>query len=182
MKNQTDTDIMELYRSGEREKAFNVLVQSYKERLYWHIRRFVCSHEDADDILQNTFIKIWNSLENFREEARLFTWVYRIATNESLNFLRRMKIRGLFTFEPIENILYKQIDEDVHFNGNELQRELHKAIGKLPPKQRMVFNMRYFDELSYNDISEILNTSVGSLKSSYHHAYKKIREELEKRF
>lgn len=182
MNNQTDTEIMAMYRSGEREKAFNVLVQSYKERLYWHIRRFVCSHEDADDLLQDTFIKIWNSLESFREESRLFTWVYRIATNETLNFLRRKRIRGMLTMEPLENILWQKIDDDVFFNGNELQRELHKAVCKLPEKQRLVFNMRYFEDLGYNEISEILNTSVGSLKASYHHAYKKIRTELEKRF
>jgi len=180
--NLTDKEIMALYRSGEQDRAFNALVQSYKERLYWHIRRFVCSHEDADDLLQDTFIKIWGAMETFREESRLFTWVYRIATNEALNFLRRQKIRGMLKMEPLDNILCKKIDEDTYFNGNELQRELHKAIQKLPPKQKTVFNLRYFDELSYNEISEILDTSPGSLKASYHHAYMKIKAELEKRF
>lgn len=178
----TDNEIMALYRAGGQEEAFNALVQAYKERLYWHIRRFVCSHDDADDLLQDTFIKIWNGLENFREDSKLFTWVYRIATNEALNFIRRKKIRGMLSMEPLDNILHKKIDDDVWFNGNELQRELHKAIQKLPTKQRLVFNLRYFDELSYNEISEILNTSAGSLKASYHHAYIKIKAELEKRF
>ncbi|MCM1502242.1 MAG: sigma-70 family RNA polymerase sigma factor [Bacteroidales bacterium] len=173
---------MALYRAGRQEEAFSALVQSYKERLYWHIRRFVCSHEDTDDLLQDTFIKIWNALETFREDSRLFTWVYRIATNETLNFIRKKKIRGMLKMEPLDNILYRQIDDDTCFNGNELQRELHKAIQKLPQKQRLVFNMRYFDELSYNEISEILDTSPGSLKASYHHAYVKIKEELRKHF
>ncbi|MDE5890769.1 MAG: sigma-70 family RNA polymerase sigma factor [Bacteroidales bacterium] len=173
---------MALYRAGEQEKAFSALVQSYKERMYWHIRRFVCSHEDTDDLLQDTFIKIWNAMDGFREDSRLFTWIYRIATNEALNFIRKKKIRGLLTMEPLDNVLYRQIDEDVYFNGNELQRELHKAIQKLPQKQKLVFNLRYFDELSYNEISEILDTSPGSLKASYHHAYIKIKAELEKKF
>lgn len=182
LKNLTDSEVMALYRAGRQEEAFNALVQAYKERLYWHIRRFVCSHDDADDLLQDTFIKIWNGLENFREDSKLFTWVYRIATNEALNFIRRKKIRGMLSMEPLDSILHKKIDDDVWFNGNELQRELHKAIQKLPTKQRLVFNLRYFDELSYNEISEILNTSPGSLKASYHHAYIKIKAELEKRF
>lgn len=173
---------MALYRAGRQEKAFSALVQSYKERLYWHIRRLVCSHEDADDLLQDTFIKIWNSIGNFREDSSLFTWIYRIATNEALNFIRKKKIRGMLKMEPIENIMYRKIDDDVYFNGNELQRELHKAIQKLPQKQRLVFNMRYFDELSYNEISEISGTSPGALKASYHYAYTKIKEELEKKF
>ncbi len=178
----SDKEILELYRSGERDKAFGELVRSYQERLYWHVRRFTCSHEDTDDLLQEIFIKVWNSLPSFREDSSLFTWLYRIATNETLNFLRRQRVRGMLNFEPLDNVLYKKIDEDTHFNGNELQRELHKAIQKLPRKQRLVFNMRYFDELSYNEIADILNTSVGSLKASYHHAYKKIKEDLEKIF
>ncbi len=183
MKNTyNDDEIMAMYRSGEREDAFKALVQSYKERLYWHIRRFTCSHEDTDDLLQDTFVKIWTALPNFREDSKLFTWIYRIATNETLNFLRKQKVRGLLEMESLDNVLTKKIDEDTYFNGNEIQRELHKAIQKLPKKQKLVFNMRYFDDMSYNDMSEILNTSTGSLKASYHHAYKKIKAELEKFF
>ena len=178
----SDSEILSLFRSGDRDKAFSLLVDSYKERLYWHIRRFTCSHEDTDDLLQETFVKIWSALPGFREDSRLFTWIYRIATNEALNFLRKKKVRTMFSQVPIEDILYRKIDEDPYFNGNELQRELHKAIQKLPPRQKAVFNMRYFEEMSYVDISEILGTSAGSLKASYHHAYKKIREELEKIF
>ena len=178
----TDREILSLYRSGQQQKAFRELVDSYKERLYWHIRRFTCSHEDTDDLLQETFIKIWAALPSFREEARLYTWIYRIATNEALNFLRKNKIRALLSFEPIDANILKKIDEDTYFDGNELQRELMKAVQKLPEKQRLVFNMRYFDDMKYEDIAEILNTSSGSLKASYHHAYVKIKAELEKKF
>ncbi len=176
-----DTDILSLYRSGKREQAFRMLIQAYKERLYWHLRRFAQSHEDADDLLQETFIKIWTALPGFRGDSGLYTWVYRIATNEALNRMRRQRIRGFLNMEPLENVMRK-IDDDPYFNGDELQAELHKAIEKLPPKQKVVFNLRYFDEMSYNDMAEILDTSANSLKVSYHHAYTKIKEELEKRF
>lgn len=178
----SDKEILALYHAGEREKAFNALVQAYKERLYWHIRRFTCSHEDADDLLQETFVKIWGSLDSFRGASSLFTWVYRIATNETLNFLRKQKVKGFFAMEPVESILWKKIDDDPYFNGNELQRQLYKAIQKLPEKQRIVFSLRYFDELSYKEISEILGNSPGALKASYHHAYIKIKAELQKYF
>jgi RNA polymerase sigma factor, sigma-70 family len=178
----TDREILVLYRTGQHEKAFRELVESYKERLYWHIRRFTCSHEDTDDLLQETFIKVWAALPTFREEARLYTWLYRIATNEALNFIRKNRIKAMFSFEPIDAKILKKIDEDTYFDGNELQRELMKAVQKLPEKQRIVFNMRYFDEMKYEDMAEILKTSAGSLKASYHHAYVKIKSELEKKF
>ncbi len=178
----SDKEIVSMLRAEKKEQAFNALVQEYKERLYWHIRRFTCSHEDADDLLQETFIKIWGALDSFKGASSLFTWVYKIATNEALNFLRKKKVRSILQMESLENVLWKKIDEDPYFNGNEVQRQLHKAIQKLPEKQRLVFNLRYFDELSYNEISEILNTSPGSLKASYHHAYVKIKDELEKYF
>ena len=178
----SDKEIVSMLRAEKKEQAFNALVQEYKERLYWHIRRFTCSHEDADDLLQETFIKIWGALDSFKGASSLFTWVYKIATNEALNFLRKKKVRSILQLESLENVLWKKIDEDPYFNGNEVQRQLHKAIQKLPEKQRLVFNLRYFDELSYNEISEILNTSPGSLKASYHHAYVKIKDELEKYF
>lgn len=178
----SDKEIVSMLRAEKKEQAFNALVQEHKERLYWHIRRFTCSHEDADDLLQETFIKIWGALDSFKGASSLFTWVYKIATNEALNFLRKKKVRSILQMESLDNVLWKKIDEDPYFNGNEVQRQLHKAIQKLPEKQRLVFNLRYFDELSYNEISEILNTSPGSLKASYHHAYVKIKDELEKYF
>lgn len=178
----TDEKIIELYSSGRQEEAFNGIVDTYAERLYWHVRRFLCSHEDTDDLLQDIFIKIWTALPSFRGDARLFTWIYRVATNEVLNHLRKNKVRAILSFESASGILEKKIDEDIHFNGNELQRELHKAIQRLPEKQRIVFNLRYFDELKYEDISEITGTSIGALKASYHHAYTKIKEDLKKIF
>ncbi|MCD8207875.1 MAG: RNA polymerase sigma factor [Bacteroidales bacterium] len=181
-KGLTDREIMTLYRDGKTEEAFSLLMQSYQERLYWHIRRFTNSHEDTDDLLQEVFVKIWASLPTFREESGLFTWIYKIATNEALNFLRKKKSRKTLDTVSLDPILEGKIDDDPYFNGTDLQRELHKAIRRLPKKQRAVFNLRYFDDLSYNDISLILNTSVGSLKASYHHAYKKIKADLEKIF
>jgi RNA polymerase sigma-70 factor (ECF subfamily) len=178
----TDREIIELFHSGKREQAFQEIVSMYSERLYGHIRRFTCSHEDTDDLLQDIYVKIWAALPSFREEARLFTWLWKIATNETLNHLRKQKIRSMFSLEDYTEKLASRIDDDPSFNGDELQRELHKAIQRLPEKQRLVFNMRYFDELKYEEISEILGTSVGALKASYHHAYTKIKEELQKKF
>ncbi len=178
----TEKDIIYLYDSGRREEAFSGIVECYSERLYLHIRRFVCCHEDADDLVQEVFIKIWAALPSFRRDAQLFTWIYRIATNEVLNFLRKQKLRALVSLDSSEFILAKKIDEDVSLNGDRLQRELHKAILKLPEKQRIVFNLRYFDEMKYEDMAEITGTSVGALKASYHHAYNKVKEEIQKHF
>lgn len=178
----TDKEILDLYNAGKTDEAFKQLVHLYSERLYWHIRRFVLSHDEANDILQEVYIKIWKSLSSFRGDSGLYTWVYRIATNESLNYLRKKKKKATLSFGSFSELMDKKIDEDVFFNGNEIQRELHRAIQKLPNKQKVVFNLRYFDELSYKEISEILNTSEGALKASYHHAYKKIKEELQKKF
>ena len=176
----TDKEILELYKAGEREKAFGEIVESYSERLYWHVRRFLCSHEDTDDLLQDIFVKIWSSLSTFRGESQLYTWLYRIATNESLNFLQKQKIRAALQFESMTSIIEERIDEDTLLDGDQLQRDLMKAIQRLPSKQRTVFIMRWFDDLSYEDISEILGTSVGALKASYHFASEKIKAELEK--
>ena len=178
----TDSEIICIYNSGQHEKAFNNIVDTYTERLYWHVRRFLCSHEDTNDLLQDIFIKVWSALPTFRGDAQLYTWLYRIATNMVLNHLRKQKLRALVSFDSAYDILEKKIDEDAYFNGNELQRELHKAIQRLPEKQRIVFCFRYFDEMKYEEISEITNTSVGALKASYHHAYNKIKDELRKRF
>lgn len=178
----TDERIIELYSCGRQEEAFRGIVDAYTERLYWHIRRFLCSHEDTNDLLQEVFIKIWTALPTFRGESRLYTWLYRIATNEVLNHLRKQKIKALISLDSASAILERKIDEDIHFNGDELQRELHKAIQRLPEKQRIVFSLRYFDEMKYEDISEITGTSTGALKASYHHAYTKIKDEMQKKF
>ena len=178
----TDSQIIDLYRSGLREQAFGDIVSTYSERLYWHVRRLVCSHEDTNDLLQDIFLKVWSSLPNFRGDSQLYTWLYRIATNEVLNHLRKRKLRAMVSFDSASHILERKIDEDAWFNGDEMQRELHKAIQRLPEKQRIVFCFRYFDEMKYEDISEITDTSVGALKASYHHAYNKIKNELQKIF
>lgn len=176
----TDKEILDLYNSGQRELAFKELVNSYSERLYWHVRRLLCSHEDTDDLLQDIFVKIWSSLSTFRGESQLYTWLYRIATNESLNFLQKQKIRAALQFESMTSKIEERIDEDTLLDGDQLQRDLMKTIQRLPSKQRTVFIMRWFDDLSYEDISEILGTSVGALKASYHFASEKIKAELEK--
>ena len=178
----TDRQIIDLYREGSCEKAFNLIVEQYTEQLYWHIRRFLCNHEDVNDLLQDVFIKIWAALPSFRGESQLFTWIYRIATNEVLNYLRKQRFKALVSFQDVTEILEKKIDEDARFNGNEIQRELLKALQRLPEKQRIVFSLRYFDDLTYEQISEITNTSVGALKASYLYASNKIRADLEKLF
>ena len=168
----SDSEIIELYNSGERQQAFNIIVRTYGEKLYFHIRRMVAIHEDADDCLQNTFIKVWNALETFRGDSNLYTWLYRIATNETITFLRKQRISALFS--PVD--FAARLSADSTFNGDNVQRALQKAIAKLPPKQKAVFTMRYYDELPYEEMSEILGTSVGALKASYHHAYLKVKE------
>ncbi len=175
-----DSQITELYDSGRYEEAFNHIVNNYTERLYWHIRRFLCSHEDTDDLLQDIFMKIWSALPSFRGESRLYTWIYRIATNEILNHLRKQKFKALLSLESASSTLERKIDEDPYFNGNALLRELHKAIQRLPEKQRIVFSLRYFDEMKYEDIADVTGTSVGALKASYHHACTKIKKDLQK--
>ena len=176
----TDKQIIEAYNCGMHEVAFNGIVNAYTERLYWHVRRFVCNHDDTDDLLQDIFIKIWSALPTYRGDAKIYTWIYRIATNEVLNHLLKQRFKALISLESISTKLEHKIDEDPSFNGDALQRELHKAIQRLPEKQRIVFNLRYFDEMKYEDISEITGTSTGALKASYHHAYNKIKSDLEK--
>jgi RNA polymerase sigma-70 factor (ECF subfamily) len=174
--NFTDKDILTLFRTeGGRETAFQRLVATYKERLYWHIRKLLIDHQDTDDTLQNTFIKVWTGLDNFREDSGLYTWLYRIATNEALTFLNNRKKRNFFLVDPTRH-LADSLEQDPYFNGDELQLTLQKALLTLPEKQRLVFNMKYFDEMKYEDIAEILETSVGALKASFHHAVKKIEK------
>lgn len=171
-----DSEIIELYRSGEKEQAFNLIVRKYKERLYWHIRKMVSDHDEADDLLQDTFIKVWGALETFREDAKLYTWLYRIATNETITSLRKSRIKSVLFPGDYAKQVAERVQSDPFFNGDELQMAIQKAIAKLPPRQKAVFTMRYFDEMKYEEISEILETSVGSLKASYHHAYNKVQE------
>ncbi|MFV0290610.1 MAG: RNA polymerase sigma factor [Mangrovibacterium sp.] len=163
--------IQQLKHAKSKEQAFRELVRQYKERLYWHIRRMVLCHEDADDVLQNVFIKVWNGVDGFREDSSLYTWLYRIATNESLSFLEQRKRKSLGGYE--ENML-ASVEADRFFDADELQLKLQEAILQLPERQRLVFNMRYYDEMKYQDMSAILETSEGALKASYHLAAKKV--------
>jgi RNA polymerase sigma-70 factor (ECF subfamily) len=160
------------------EQVFNQIVKDYSERLYWHVRRMVGTHEDADDLLQDIFLKIWTALPSFRGEAQLYTWVWRIATNETLNWLRRERVRAALRFQSIDAELERRILADPYFNGTDAQRELFKALARLPEKQRQVFVMRWWDELSYEQISAITGTSVGALKASYHIAQEKLKLNL----
>lgn len=170
--------IANLKQKNKKDLAFHELVKKYQERLYWHIRKMVLNHEDADDILQNTFIKVWRNIDNFREESSLYTWLYRIATNESLTFLNSNKRKSFLPMNEASEYMVNNLTSDPYFEGNEIQLKLQKAIALLPDKQKLVFNMKYFEEMKYEEISEILETSVGALKASYHHAVKKIKEYL----
>lgn len=160
-----------------REEAFTLLLKKYQQKLYWHIRRLVIDHDDADDIVQDVFIKIWKNLDKFREDAQLYTWLYRIATNECITFLNKKKQRNQVSLED-ENSAYlaDTLKDSSHFNGNRAQQKLQEAILTLPDKQRLVFNMKYFEDLKYDEMSTVLGTSVGALKASYHLAVKKIEQ------
>lgn len=172
-----DSNIKELFQDpSTRKEAFAMVVKEYSEQLYWQIRRMVLLHDDANDILQNTFIKAWGNLEYFRGEAKLSTWLYRIALNECLNFLNKKKAEEHLSLEEEESHIENLLESDTYFDGNEIQRKLQKAIHQLPEKQRIIFNLRYFQEMKYEEISEIMGTTVGALKASYHHAVKKIEE------
>jgi RNA polymerase sigma factor (sigma-70 family) len=173
----SDKELIGLFRKTEsRDLAFNLIVRKYQEKLYWHIRKLLIDHSDTDDTLQNTFIKVWTGLDNFREDSGLFTWLYRIATNEALSFLNNKKRRFLLPLVNVEKQLSNSLKNDEYFNGDELQLKLQKALLTLPEKQRVVFNLKYFDEMKYEEMAEILETSVGALKASYHHAVKKIEK------
>ncbi len=167
-----------LKNSKTREAAFRELMSMYKERLYWHIRKIVISHDDTDDVLQNTFIKIFKNIDKFKGDSKLFSWMYRIATNESITHLNKKAKRNNIGIETLQDHLVDNLEADVYFDGDEIQLKLQKALALLPQKQRLVFNMRYFENLKYEQISEILDTSVGALKASYHHARKKIEMNL----
>ncbi|HXS58710.1 MAG TPA: sigma-70 family RNA polymerase sigma factor [Hanamia sp.] len=159
-----------------KERAFTAILKKYQEKLYWHIRRMVVDHEDANDVLQNMFIKVWKGLENFREDSQLYTWLYRIATNESLTFLTQQKKRSSVSLSDVENGLSNKLKSDTNFDANKLEWKLQLGIQQLPEKQRIVFNLRYYDEMPYEQMSKVLETSEGALKASYHHAAKKIED------
>lgn len=159
-------------------RGFAALVSEYSERLYWQIRKMVLSHDDANDILQDVFIKAWINLENFRGESKLTTWLYRIAINESITFLNKKRTQNNVSIDDEDTFLLNTIESDEYFDGDEAQKLLQKAILTLPDKQRLVFQLKYFEEMKYEDMSDILGTSVGALKASYHHAVKKIEKIL----
>jgi len=178
MNEVADTDIICLFRKKKQEEAFRMLVNKYKERLYWHIRKILISHEDTDDVLQNVFVKIWQSFSEFRFDAKLYTWMYRIATNESLNFLNEKRRNVCGNSDEISGFLENTLESDPYFSGDDIQRELQKAILTLSDRQRVVFNMKYFDDMSYEDMAQVLDVAVGTLKATYHNAVKKIEEKL----
>ena len=174
-----DKELLSKIRNPEtRNYGFNLLVREYQKRVYWHVRKMVIDHDDADDLTQDVFIKIHRHINGFREDAQLFTWIYRIATNECLSFLQRKKRRFFLPIGDLEGELTTKLQSSAGLSGDEIQFKLQKALLKLPDKQRMVFNMKYFDDLPYEQISEITDTSVGALKASYHHAVKKIEDFL----
>ena len=174
-----DKEILIKFKSTESKNyAFNLLVRKYQEKVYWLIRKMVIDHDDADDLVQEVFIKVWKNLDKFKEASQLYTWIYRIATNECLTFLNKKRKRFFLSVVDVEKELSNKIDNSAHMDGDTIQIKLQKALLKLPDKQRLVFNMKYFDDMKYQDMAEILSTSVGALKASYHHAVKKIEEQL----
>jgi RNA polymerase sigma-70 factor (ECF subfamily) len=178
----TDDDallVSQFKHEHTRNYALHLIIKKYEKKLYWHIRKILIDHDDADDVLQNTFIKVWENLLNFREDAKLYTWLYRVATNEALAFLKKKRTKFFLPLVDVEAELSNKIDNSSHFTGTEIERKLQKALLQLPEKQRLVFNMKYYDDMKYEDISEVLGTSVGALKASYHHAVKKIEKYLD---
>lgn len=178
----SDTELLQEFKNeATRERAFNTIIKKHQEKLYWHIRRMVINHEDANDVLQNTFIKAWNYLEGFRGDSNLYTWMYRIATNETLTFLEKEKKRKALSLDEDDETspIYK-LRAQPGFDVNKLEWKLQQAIQSLPEKQRIVFNLRYYDEMPYEEMSKVLDTSTGALKASYHHAVKKVEDFIKK--
>lgn len=174
--NETDDNLLLAFFKEEdsREAAFTAIVKKYQQKLYWHIRRMVVEHEDSNDILQHVFIKMWRNLEEFRGDANLYTWLYRIATNETLTWLEKEKRRRAVSLDTGENLLAEKLEAQKGFDANRLEWKLQQAIQSLPEKQRIVFSLRYYDEMPYEEMAKVLNTSEGALKASYHHAVKKV--------
>ncbi|WP_449421285.1 RNA polymerase sigma factor [Pedobacter puniceum] len=174
-----DSEILEKFNNPQtQELGFKLLLNKYQQKIYWHIRRIVIEHEDADDVVQDVFIKVWKNLESFRQDSQLYTWLYRIATNESITFLNKKKTKFNSSFEELSEKLSESLNDDNYFTGDQIQKKLQKALLTLPEKQRLVFNMKYYDDLKFQEISDILGTSVGALKASYHLAVKKIEQFL----
>jgi len=174
-----DPELLALLLNPEtRDRGFEHLVQKYQEKVYWSIRKMVIDHDDANDVVQDAFVKVWKNLEKFRADSQLYTWIYRIATNECLNFLKKKKRRSLVPWNDVENDLLNKVDQSSYQDGNEIEKKLQKAILSLPDKQRLVFNLKYYDEMKYEQIADVTGTSVGALKASYHHAVKKIENKL----
>ena len=173
----SDEEIMRLFECDE-ERAFRMLVKKYSEKLYWHIRKIVLDHEDSNDILQNSFMKIWKGIHEFRHESKLYVWMYRIATNEAISFLHEKQRKVYGHTEEISELLANQLEGDIYFCGDAIQEELQKIILRLPERQRLVFNMKYYDDMKYEDMANILNVAVGTLKATYHAAVKKVEEGL----
>jgi RNA polymerase sigma-70 factor (ECF subfamily) len=172
-----DAELLKLCRSKESQRhGFYLLMKQYQEQVYWLVRRMVIDHEDANDLVQNTFIKVYRNLDDFREDSRLFTWIYKIAVNETMTFLNNRKRHMLFSIDHYSKELAASLTDSRYFNGDEIQERFQKAILRLPDKQRLVFNMKYFQEMKYEDMSEVLHTSVGALKASFHLAVRKIEK------
>ncbi|MBI3503163.1 MAG: RNA polymerase sigma factor [Bacteroidetes bacterium] len=177
--NLSDKELLERFRHPDTKNySFNLLIRKYQQKVYWHARRIVIDHDDADDVTQETFLKVWKNLDSFKEESQLFTWIYRIATNEALSFLRKKRTIFFIPLIKVERKLERTLKDDNFFEGDVIQQQLQQAILRLPEKQRIVFNMKYYDELKYEEMSAVLGTSVGALKASYHHAVKKIEDYL----
>ncbi|MCS7035489.1 MAG: RNA polymerase sigma factor [Saprospiraceae bacterium] len=175
----SDEHIVSLLRSEETfEEGFRLLLRTYGERLYGHIRRLVLTHQDADDVLQNTFIKVYRGISGFEGKAQLYTWLYRIATNEALSFLENRRRQQTISIEDGESPIVQRLRSDPYFDAEGLQRQLYEAVARLPDKQRAVFNLRYFEEMPYEEMSRLFDTSVGALKASFHHAVKKVENYL----
>jgi RNA polymerase sigma-70 factor (ECF subfamily) len=174
-----DHQIIENFKNAStKNKAFNALLEKYQQRVYWHIRKIIIDHDDTDDVIQEVLIKIYRNLEGFREASQLYTWIYRIATNEALTFLKRRQKKFAYSLEDVNNELENKLSSGSYIDGDEIQLKLQKALLTLPEKQRLVFNMKYFDDMKYEEISEVLGTSVGGLKANYHLAVKKIEAYL----
>jgi RNA polymerase sigma factor (sigma-70 family) len=170
-----DEEILSKFREDNtRNEAFNLLLKKYQQKIYWHVRRMVIDHDDADDLVQDVFVKVWKNLPGFRNDAQLYTWMYRIATNECITFLNKKKQKNNISLDDVDYELADTLSSSDQFSGDQIQHKLQQAILTLPDKQRLVFNMKYYDDLKYEEISDILGTSVGALKASYHLAVKKI--------
>lgn len=180
MKQVEDSEILQKFsQERTRNEAFNLLLLKYQQKIYWHIRRLVINHDDADDLVQEVFVKVWKHLGNFRSDSQLYTWLYRIATNECITFLNKKKNQNNIPLDDVAFELSESLHDSNYFDGNKAQLRLQQALLTLPEKQRLVFNMKYFDDLKYEEISEILGTSVGALKASFHLAVKKIESYIQ---